>query len=711
MVMVADQNRGRPQAAGVPPCEADGRTHALKSIRNIGIMAHIDAGKTTTTERILYYSGRVYKMGEVHDGTAVMDWMVQEQERGITITSAATTCYWRDHQVNIIDTPGHVDFTVEVERSLRVLDGAVAIFCGVAGVQPQSETVWRQAQRYNVPRVVFINKMDRMGARMGPVLEQLRTQLGAAAVALQLPIGEEDQFRGVVDLLEMKALYFDGESLGAQMDTRPVPEALAVDAEIARADLVERIAEKDEAVLEAYMENADVPADLLRAGLRRATLAGTLFPVLLGSSLRNKGVQPLLNAVVDFLPSPLDVGEVKGLNPKNEDTTTRKVGDHEPLSALAFKVATDPYVGKLIFARVYSGMMKKGQNVFNPRTAKRERIGRLVRLHANNREEVDTLYSGEIGALAGFKNATTGDTLCIENDPIVLERITFPEPVISMAIEPKSSADRKDLEATLVILQEEDPSFRVSVDSDTGQTIISGMGELHLEILKDRMLREFKVAANAGKPTVAYRETILHAAEAEHTFEREIAGHGHFACVRISVEPRKRGSGVDVAFSCSKEEVPKEFRRNVEEGLRDGLATGVLGNYPMDDVLVTVTGGRSHPVDSSDIAFRSASVMAVREATRMAAAALLEPIMAMEIICPEEHLGDVLGDLNSRRGKVRDISVREEAQIIRADVPLGELFGYATTLRSLSKGRASYSMEPCLFDLVPESVQAHVLNR
>ena len=691
--------------------EATGRGHALAAIRNIGIVAHIDAGKTTTTERILYYTGKVHKMGEVHDGNTVMDWMVQEQERGITITSAATTCFWKDRQINVIDTPGHVDFTAEVERSLRVLDGAVGVFCAVGGVQPQSETVWRQANKYRVPRLAFVNKMDRTGASFERVVSELRTKLQARAVPLQIPWGREENFRGAVDLVRMKALTFDEDALGAKVREQDVPAELAEAAQQAREQLLEAVAESDEALLNAYLDEGDLSCEALRGGIRQATIAGQIVPVLCGTSLRNKGIQPLLDAVVDYLPSPLDVPAVQGRHPKTDEALERATGDFEPLCALAFKVATDPFVGKLIFMRVYSGELRKGANVWNPRTQKRERVLRLIRLHANQREEIEALFSGEIGAIAGIKGVGTGDTLCAEQKPIVLERITFPEPVVAMAIEPKTQADKEKMQAALADLADEDPTFRVGQNPETGQTIIQGMGELHLEILRDRMLREYKVQANAGRPMVAYRETITADGAAEFTFDRELGGKRHFAMVGLRLEKNERGAGNSVDFKISSDLMPHDFRSVVEEGIRDGLSTGVLGNFPTVDVRVSVVNGQWHPVDSSEIAFRSAASMALREAAQTARPALLEPIMALEIVAPEEHLGDVLGDLNMRRGQVKDVAQRDGVRVVEATVPLAELFGYATTLRSLTRGRAGYTMEPTRFDVVPESLCRELTNR
>ena len=690
--------------------EAADRHAPLARVRNIGIIAHIDAGKTTTTERILYYAGRVHKMGEVHDGNATMDWMAQEQERGITITSAATTCRWHDRQINIIDTPGHVDFTVEVERSLRVLDGAVGVFCGVAGVQPQSETVWRQANKYRVPRLAFVNKLDRKGAEFSRVVEDLRVRLSAPAVALQTPVGREDDFRGVIDLVHMKMLTFEADSLGANVVTEEIPKELAPEAESARAALAEAVAECDEGALEAYMESPDLAAEVLVAAIRRATVSGALVPVLCGSALKNKGVQPLLDAVVAYLPSPLDVPPVEGRHPRTRDAVVLEANDSAPLSALCFKIAGDSYVGSLAFMRVYSGTLKKGARVFNPRSGKRERVQRLLRLHANHREDVDALYSGEIGAVAGLKFCTTGDTLCVENQPVALESIEFPETVISMAIEPRTQADRDKLNAALASLAGEDPTFQVSVDPESGQTLISGMGELHLEIKRDRLQREFSVQANAGKPMVAYRETITRPAAAEHTFDREIGGATQFARVAVQVEPGARDGGNGIDWTASSDAIPHPFRPAVESGIQDALITGVLGSYALADVRVTISGGGAHADDSTDMAFRSAAAMAVREALQDAGPVLLEPIMRLEIDTPEEYMGDILGDVNARRGRILDMQAHDASQVLRADVPLAELFGYSTGLRSLSKGRAVYSMEPHRFEIVPEALQAGIVQ-
>lgn len=710
--MVAVADKAKEEKCPSSDCrEADGRRRPLALIRNIGVMAHIDAGKTTTTERMLFYTGRVHKIGQVDEGTATMDWMIQEQERGITITSAATTCSWNDHQINIIDTPGHVDFTAEVERSLRVLDGAIGVFCGVAGVQPQSETVWRQADKYHVPRIAFINKLDRTGARFEWVIGNIKERLGAPVVAVQIPWGSQAEFCGVVDLLAMRAVKFVDEDTAETPVWVQIPEELRAAAEKARATLIETVAEKDEHILQQYLEQADIQADSLKAAIRRLTVAGQMVPVLCGSALHNKGIQPLLDAVVDYLPSPLDIADVEGHDLKNAEAITRKTSDFEPLAALAFKIANDPYVGKLVYVRVYSGMLKKGANVFNPRTRKRDRLSRILRIHANQREDVETLYAGEIGAIAGMKSVTTGDTLCSENQPIVLERITFPEPVIAMAIEPKTQADRDKLNEVLVALTDEDPTFRVSANAETGQTIISGMGELHLEILKDRMLREFRVQANAGKPMVAYRESILQPGQASHVFDREIGGKKQFASIALSVEPLARGAGVEIAAELSPAKLPAEFRDAVIEGLKDALVTGILCNYPLIDLRITVADAAAHPVDSTEVAFRTAAIMAFRDAVRAAKPTLLEPVMRVEIVTPDEHLGDVLGDVNGRRGRVHEMVAGNGTQTIKVDVPLAELFGYSTSLRSVSRGRASYSMEPHSFEVVPENLQQAILNR
>ena len=698
--------------SGVSP---DGREVALDQVRNIGIVAHIDAGKTTTTERILFYAGRTHKLGNVDDGNTVTDWMIQERERGITITSAAITCAWHDTQINIIDTPGHVDFTIEVERSLRVLDGAVGVFCAVGGVQPQSETVWRQADKYQVPRLAFINKMDRMGADYDAVVAEIRKKLGANPIPLVIPWGREAGFQGVIDLLEMQLLTFDEASNGREILKHEIPAELRASAEAARAYLIEQVAETDEELLPKYLETPDLPAAVLRPAIRRATLAGKLVPVLCGSSLRNKGVQPLLDAVVAFLPSPADRPAVVATDVKSGEQIIREAVDTAPLSALVFKIATDPYVGRLFFMRVYSGRLRKGQNVFNPRTRKRERLLKLVRLYADAQTECESLYAGDIGAGVGLKEATTGDTLCAENQPVALERIQAPEPVMFMAIEPKSRADREKLEAALKALASEDPTCIVRLDSETGQTILSGMGELHLEILVDRLRREFSVEANTGKPMVSYYETVTATACATHLFDRELGGKRHWARITVEVSPRKRGSGhaTEVAAGALRAlDNSEELRACLEQGLTDGILTGVLARYPMTDVLARVKEVAIADEEmATDVAFRTAAVMAFREAAQAAHPELLEPIMSLDIVTPPEHVGEVIGDVNGRRGQVRDMTMRGDTQLIRAHVPLAELFGYAGAIRSLSRGRASYTMEPDEFAVVPKAVREQLLNR
>ncbi len=688
-----------------PTCpDAPGREHPLRTIRNIGVVAHIDAGKTTTSERILFYSGKLHRLGEVHHGTATMDWMEQERERGITITSAATTTFWREHQINLIDTPGHVDFTVEVERSLRVLDGVVGVFCAVAGVQPQSETVWRQAKKYHVPGIAFVNKADRMGADFGRCVLQMREKLGLPAVPVQLPIGAAETFSGVVDLVGERALFFEESDSGSTVRVEPIPASMADEAAMARMELVEAVAESDEALLDRYMEEGTLPASDLLAGIRKLTCARKMVPVLAGSALRNKGVQPLLDAVVDFLPSPLDVPPTQGTHPKTEVPVVRHASDQEPLAALLFKIATDGFVGKIAFVRVYSGRLTKGMNLWNARTGKRERVGRIVRLHANAREDIETLYAGEIGGLVGIKDVSTGDTLCTEAHPILLERIDFPDTVISISVEPKSSAEKDAMMAALQTLAEEDPTFRYSYNAESAQTLMHGMGELHLEILLDRLLREHKVQARAGKPMVAYRESIGAAGGGRGVFDREIAGKRQVASLDLRVQPRERGKGNLIEFSVSKNVLPDAFRPAILSGLQDALVTGMVRHYPMTDVQVTVSGAEVHPMDSTELAFRSAAHLAIREALQGACPLLLEPIMNLELVCPEEHMGDVLADLNSRRGRIRDLESTPEGQKITADVPLAALFGYATTLRSLTKGRASQSMEPTAYAPVPQEV-------
>jgi elongation factor G len=687
------------------------RTVALEKTRNIGIMAHIDAGKTTTTERILYYTGINYKIGEVHEGTATMDWMVQEQERGITITSAATTCHWRDHRVNIIDTPGHVDFTIEVERSLRVLDGAVAVFCSVGGVEPQTETVWRQADKYRVPRIAFVNKMDRLGADFFRVVKMIEDRLGARPAALQLPIGSEEKFAGIIDLVQMKAVIWEDESLGAKFRIEAIPEAMVVQAREYREKLLEAVADSDESIMEKYLEGKEIGEDELRRAIRSAALAIRIVPVLCGSAFRNKGVQPLLDAVVDYLPSPLDIPPVKGINPHSQAAEERPARDNAPFSALAFKIMTDPFVGTLSFFRVYSGSLSSGASIYNSTKSKRERIGRLLKMHANKREEIKEVYAGDIAAAVGLKTATTGDTLCDEDHPIILESIDFPDPVISIAIEPKSKADQEKLGLSLQKLATEDPSFRVRTDEETGQTIISGMGELHLEIIVDRLLREFNVGANVGKPQVAYKETIRKAVEQQGKFIRQTGGRGQYGDVWIKLEPLAPGDGFQFVDAIKGGTIPREYIPAVEKGVREATENGPLAGYPMLDVKVTLFDGSYHDVDSSEIAFKIAGSMAFKEAARKANPVLLEPIMSVEVVVPEDFMGDVIGDINSRRGKVLGMESRPAAQAIDARVPLAQMFGYATDLRSLTQGRATYTMQFAHYEPVPAAVAEGIIAK
>ncbi len=687
---------------------------ALDNVRNIGIVAHIDAGKTTTTERILYYTGKTHRIGDVHDGNTVTDWMVQERERGITITSAAISCEWKGYRINLIDTPGHVDFTMEVERSLRVLDGAVGVFCAVGGVQPQSETVWRQADRYNVPRVAFVNKMDRMGADFQRVVEEMRSKLKANAVPVTLPIGREEGFKGVVDLLEMKAHVYDEESLGARFTTEEIPSEMKDDAELARAELCEKVADLDEGVMEAYLEKGDLDAEELKSAIRRQTIAGRLVPVLCGTSLKDKGVQPLLDAVVWYLPSPLDRPPAAAKDLKSGETVERRPDEKELLAALVFKIATDPYVGRLYFVRVYSGVLKRGANAFNPRTRKRERIMKIVRLFADQQIECDELKAGDIGAIVGLKECTTGDTLSAEMKPCYLERITAPQPVMFMAIEPKSSADKDKLVAAMDQLAAEDPTCQVRVDEETGQRVLSGMGELHLEILVDRLRREFKCAANVGKPMVSYAETVTTKGEVDYLFDREIGGKRHAVQLRISVAPLERGAGrkIEVARSVRNAFPDQKMIDLIEQGLMDGIMTGVLARFPMTDLVATAEGVTIVDLETADeIALRGAAVMGFREAAEKGAPEFLEPIMKLEITTPPESVGEVLGDLNGRRGTVLDMEQRGDMQVVHARVPLAQLFGYSTAIRSLTKGRAGYSMEPDDFALVPASVREEILSR
>jgi len=680
------------------------RTVPLDKTRNIGIMAHIDAGKTTTTERILYYTGINYKIGEVHEGTATMDWMVQEQERGITITSAATTCFWRDHRVNIIDTPGHVDFTIEVERSLRVLDGAVAVFCSVGGVEPQTETVWRQADKYGVPRLAFINKMDRVGADFFRTLKMIQDRLGARAVAIQLPIGAEDRFKGVIDLVQMKAVIWEEESLGAKFRIEPIPSDLKAQADEYREKLLEAAADCDESVMEKYLEGKEIGESEIRRAIRKGGLALKLVPVICGAAFKNKGVQTLLDAVVDYLPSPSDIPPVRGKNPDTQQEEERPASDQAPFAALAFKIMTDPYVGTLTFFRVYSGVLLSGASIYNPAKSRSERIGRLLKMHANKQEEIKEVYAGDIAAAVGLRNAATGDTLCDEDKPIVLESIEFPEPVISIAIEPKSKADQEKLGLSLQKLTTEDPSFRVHTDEETGQTIISGMGELHLEIIVDRLLREFKVGANVGKPQVAYKETIRKAVEQEGRFIRQTGGRGQYGHVYIKVEPQPPATGFEFVDAIKGGSIPREYIPAVEKGIKEALDNGPLAGYPVVDVKVTLFDGSYHDVDSSEIAFKIAGSMAFKDATKKASPVLLEPIMAVEVVTPEEFMGEVIGNISSRRGKVLGMDSRGTAQIIQAQVPLAQMFGYATDVRSMTQGRATYTMQFSHYEPVPTSI-------
>jgi elongation factor G len=683
----------------------------LDRVRNIGIMAHIDAGKTTTTERILYYTGRTHKLGEVHEGAATMDWMAQEQERGITITSAATTAEWRDHRINIIDTPGHVDFTVEVERSLRVLDGAVAVFDSVAGVQPQSETVWRQADRYGVPRIAFINKMDRTGANFVNAVQSMRDRLGANAIPVQLPIGEEDQHTGVIDLVEMRAIVYHDE-LGEKFDVVEIPAEFADAAHEAHHALIDAIAEHDDELMETYLENeSGVTPDMIRRALRAGTLADALTPVLLGSAFKNKGVQPLLDAVIDYLPSPLDVPSVQGIDPKTDEEITRPAADDAPFSALVFKVMSDPFVGKLTYFRVYSGRVKAGDRVLNTTSGKTERLGRILQMHANHREEREDLGAGEIAAAVGLKQSTTGDTLAIESAPIVLESMTFPDPVISVAIEPKTKSDQDKLSQGLQRLAEEDPTFRVSSDEETGQTLIAGMGELHLEIIVDRLMREFKVDANVGRPQVAYRETAGQQVDnVRGKFVRQTGGSGQYGDVVINLIPQAPGTGYEFADKIVGGKIPREYIKPVDEGIQEALGAGVLAGYPVVDIKVELVDGSYHDVDSSERAFKIAGSMAVKDALKRSKPKLLEPMMAVEVVTPEDYLGDVMGNLNGRRGRVEHLEPLANAQSIKASVPLSEMFGYATDIRSMSQGRATFTMQFDRYEDVPQSIAAEIVS-
>jgi elongation factor G len=689
------------------------RQYSLEKTRNIGIMAHIDAGKTTTTERILYYTGRSYKIGEVHEGTATMDWMVQEQERGITITSAATTCFWRDCRVNIIDTPGHVDFTVEVERSLRVLDGAVAILDAVSGVEPQTETVWRQADKYRVPRMVYVNKMDRVGADFFQCIDLVRERLGAHPVALQIPIGREDQYRGLVDLIDEVGLVWtdDDDSLGKEYTKIEIPADLKDQVKEYREKMIEGLAEVDEHLMEKYVHGEPITPAELKAAVRKGTISMKLFPILCGASFKNKGVQPLLDAVIDYLPSPLDIPPIQGINPETKEVEERKAADDAPFAALAFKIMSDQHVGQLVFLRVYSGTLEAGSGVYNSTKDKKERIGRLLRMHANKKEEVEAVAAGDIAAAIGLKLTTTGDTLCDSDRPIVLESMTFPEPVIAVAIEPKTRADEEKLGVSLSRLALEDPTFRVTSDEETAQTLIHGMGELHLEIIVDRLLREFKVEANVGKPQVAYRETIRKKAEAQGRYVRQTGGRGQYGDVYLEVEPNGPGKGFEFENKIVGGSIPREYIPAVEKGIREALDTGVLAGYPIVDIKVRLTDGSYHEVDSSEMAFKIAASMGFKEACRRAKAVLLEPVMDVEVVTPEEYMGAIVGDLNSRRGRIASMEARGSSQVIRATVPLGQMFGYATEMRSMTQGRATYTMQFSRYEEVPPAIAEEIMAK
>ncbi|MCL6092017.1 MAG: elongation factor G [Actinobacteria bacterium] len=689
------------------------REFPLARTRNIGIMAHIDAGKTTTTERILYYTGVNYKIGEVHEGSATMDWMPQEQERGITITSAATTCHWADHRINIIDTPGHVDFTVEVERSLRVLDGAVAVFDAVAGVEPQSETVWRQADKYGVPRICFVNKMDRIGANFARCVDMIQDRLGATPAVVQIPIGAEGTFVGVVDLIEQKALVWDESSpRGEAFNTLEVPDDLKAAAEKGRHELIDTLSNFDDTITEKFLADEEITGDDLRLALRRATIAGQAVPVLCGAAFKNKGVQPMLDAVVWYLPSPLDIPPTRGTDPKTGAEVERRADDKEPFAALAFKIMADQHLGKLVFARVYSGMASQGDSVLNSTQDRKERIGRIVQMHANHREPRDVAYAGDIVALVGLKQTTTGDTLCDSSAPVVLEALDFPEPVIHVAVEPKTKADQDKLSRALQSLSEEDPTFRVHADEETGQTVIGGMGELHLEVLVDRMLREFRVDAHVGKPQVAYRETIRKAVEkVEHRYVRQTGGRGQYGHVVLNLEPTGPGGGYEFVDKITGGVIPKEYIPAVDSGIQDAMQSGVLAGYPVVDLRATLVFGSFHEVDSSEMAFKIAASMCFKEACRRASPVLLEPIMAVEVVTPEDYLGDVIGDLSSRRGHVGGMEQLANNQVVRADVPLAEMFGYATDLRSRTQGRATYTMQFKSYQEVPEQVARDIVAK
>ena len=686
------------------------RKVSLEKTRNIGIMAHIDAGKTTTTERILYYTGVNYKLGETHEGTATMDWMEQEQERGITITSAATTCFWKNHRINIIDTPGHVDFTVEVERSLRVLDGSVTVMCAKGGVEPQSETVWRQADHYHVPRMIYVNKMDIMGADFYNVLRMIDERLKCNAVPIQLPIGKEAEFRGIIDLVEMNAdVYYD--EMGKDMRVEEIPEDMRELAEEYREKMLDAVSVFDDEIMEMYLEGKEIPTAKIRAAIRKATVAVEMIPVVCGTSYRNKGVQKLLDAIVDYMPAPTDIPAIEGINPKTDEEDKREPSDDEPFSALAFKIMTDPYVGRLSFFRVYSGTLNTGSSVLNSTKNVRERMGRILQMHANHREDIETVYSGDIAAAVGLKNTTTGDTLCDEKHPIILESMEFPEPVIRVAIEPKTKAGQEKMGIALMKLAEEDPTFKTYTDEETGQTIIAGMGELHLEIIVDRLLREFKVEANVGAPQVAYKETITKAVDQDTKYARQSGGKGQYGHVKIHVEPNESGKGYEFVNATVGGSVPKEYIPAVDAGIQGAMLAGVLAGYPVVDVKVTLYDGSYHEVDSSEMAFKIAGSMAFKEACQKAGPTLLEPIMKVSVIVPDEYMGDVIGDLNSRRGQIQGFEARSGAQQIDAFVPLAEMFGYATDLRSRTQGRGQYTMEPSHYIEIPKSIQEKIIDQ
>ena len=685
------------------------RQYSLENTRNIGIMAHIDAGKTTTTERILFYTGVNHKLGETHEGTATMDWMAQEQERGITITSAATTCFWKGNRINIIDTPGHVDFTVEVERSLRVLDGCVTVLCAKGGVEPQSETVWRQADHYNVPRMIYINKMDIMGANFYNVVDMVHERLRCNAVPIQLPIGSEADFRGIIDLLEMKAdVYYD--DLGKDMRVEEIPEDMRAEAEEYRTQLLEAVADFDDEIMEMYLEGEEIPTEMIKAAIRKATTQVKFVPIVCGTSYKNKGVQKLLDAIVDYMPSPLDIPPITGTVPKTDEVEHRSADDSEPFSALAFKIMTDPYVGRLAFFRVYSGTIEAGKSVLNSTKGQRERLGRILLMHANHREDITQVYSGDIAAAVGLKNTTTGDTLCDEKYPIVLESMEFPEPVIRVAIEPKTKAGQEKMDIALGKLAEEDPTFKAYTDEETGQTIIAGMGELHLEIIVDRLLREFRVEANVGRPQVSYKETITKAATVDTRYARQTGGKGQFAHVKLMVEPNEPGKGYEFINQITGGAIPKEFIPCVDQGIQGAMQAGVLAGYEVVDVKVTLLDGSYHEVDSSEMAFKICGSMAFKEACQKAGPTLLEPIMKVVVTAPESYMGDVMGDINARRGQIAGTDIRNGAAIVTANVPLASMFGYATDLRSKTQGRATYSMEPSHFVELPKSLQEKVIH-